>query len=167
MTLSLYAISAEYRSAIEHIDPETGEVDDDLEHRLEAIGGTLVAKTEAVVQYRANVIAEAAAYKAEAERLTERRRALDAKAARLREYLGVCLRVAGETKVTTACHVVSLKTNPPKVILDVDAGKLGERWLKAQDPKPDMVAIKAALKAGDDDAGRVAHLEAGESVQIK
>ncbi|RLA42189.1 MAG: hypothetical protein DRQ64_00405 [Gammaproteobacteria bacterium] len=34
MTLSLYAIAADYRAAIEHIDPETGEVDDDLEARL-------------------------------------------------------------------------------------------------------------------------------------
>ena len=167
MTLSLYAISAEYRSAIEHIDPETGEVDDALEARLDAIGGSIVDRVASVVHARANILAEAEALKVEAARLTKRRHAADAQAERLRDYLGACLRVMGETKVATPTHTVSLRTNPPKVILDVDAEKLGPRWLKEQAPKPDIAGLKAALKAGDDDAGRVAHLEAGESIQIR
>ena len=92
-------------------DPETGEITD-----FEALDNLQMArdqKIENIACYYKNLVSDAEAIKAEKDALTERQKAAENKAARLKEYLSYALR--GEKFSTPKCAVTFRKTTSVNV----------------------------------------------------
>jgi len=160
--MTLYEIGRQYLEALEgmEIDQETGEI----------IGGEAVArlngqfdeKCEAVGCYIKELNAQAAAIKAEQEGLQKRRKALEAKAERLREYLADWMIAAGKERLETPRAALSWRKSSAVVVDDLEALPESCRKVKIE---ADKALIRMLLKQGDAVEG--ARLEEGRSLQIR
>lgn len=141
-------------------DEETGEVLFD-EESLDELEIARNDKLEAVALYIKGLEAEAAAIKAEAVRLNERRAVLERKAERLRGYLSASMQTWGDTRLETPRAVLSWRKSEA---VEVDEAELPREWYKAT-YSPDKAAIKAAIKAGEQVQG--AQIVERQNLQIK
>lgn len=149
----------------ELIDLDTGEVisvSDALE-KLEMARETKIENAAMMVK---NLSAEAAAIKAEEEKLAKRRKAIENKADGVKQFLVRALTREDGTseKFRTARAAVTVKMNPAKVIIS-DEKLLPEVFFREIiDRKPDRAQIKEVLSRGIEVPG--AALERGRSVMI-
>ena len=160
--MTLYEIGRQYLEALERmeIDPETGEI----------IGGEAVArlngqfdeKCEAVGCYIKELNARAAAIKAEQEGLQKRRKALEAKAERLREYLADWMSAAGKDRLETPRAALSWRKSSAVVVDNIEALPEVCRKVKIE---ADKTMIRKLIQLGDHLEG--ARLEETRSLQIK
>ena len=147
-------------------DPETGEITD-----FEALDNLQMArdqKIENIACYYKNLVSDAEAIKAEKDALTERQKAAENKAARLKEYLSYALR--GEKFSTPQCPVTFRKTTS----VNVDNPSAAIEWAEMNGHK-ECVRYKApeiskselgkVLKTGQEVPG--AALVEGLSVGVK
>ena len=147
-------------------DPETGEITD-----FGALGNLQMArdqKIENIACYYKNLVSDAEAIKAEKDALTERQKAAENKAARLKEYLSYALR--GEKFSTPKCAVTFRKTTS----VNVDNPSAAIEWAEMNGHK-ECVRYKApeiskselgkVLKTGQEVPG--AALVEGLSVGVK
>lgn len=159
----LYEINADLEALLERVDPETGELLFSMED-LEALQMEREEALEGIALSVKNKLAEAAAIKAEIDTLTERKTALEKKAARLKELLSQAL--AGE-KLSTPRVAVSWRTSTA-----VELSPKFQAWaeengqfLRYNAPEPDKKAIADAIKAGQEIPG--ATLATRRNMQIK
>ena len=160
--MTLYEIGRQYLETLERmeIDPETGEI----------IGGEAVArlngqfdeKCEAVGCYIKELNARAAAIKAEQEGLQKRRKALEAKAERLREYLADWMIAAGKERLETPRAALSWRKTSAVVVDDLEALPESCRKVKIE---ADTALVRKLIQLGDHLEG--ARLEESRSLQIK
>lgn len=152
--MNLYDVAAEYRQACEvladlDLDPQT------VADTLESLGGDLEVKAANVVGFTRNLEALAVAIKAEEERLSARRKAVEKRAASLAAYTLSCMQHAGVQKIEGPRFKISVRDNPPAV--DVfDAAQVPAEFMRQPEPpppSPDKTAIKAAIKAGKEVPG--------------
>lgn len=149
------------------VDMESGEILDT--DRLDALQMEREAKLEGVALWVKDLKAEADAVKAEADKLTARKKALDNKIESIKAWLLQALD-GGKLK-TPRCNVY--QTHSQKVVIDdekalVDmfmASPFGEKFLRMKDPEIDKTALKDSMKQGYE--YEFAHLEETESVVIK
>ena len=160
----LYEIDAEILAAV---DQETGEILDT--ERLDALQMERETKLEGVALWVKDLKAEAEAVKAEADKLTARKKALDNKIDGLKNWLLFALN--GEKLKTARCNVYQMHSQ--KVAIE-DESKLinllqklekPDRFLRFKEPELRKDEIKKALKDGYEIPG--ASLEETESVVIK
>lgn len=149
----------------ELIDLETGEVISvaDALEKLEMARETKIENAAMMVK---NLSAEAAAIKAEEEKLAKRRKAIENKADEVKQFLVRALTREDGTseKFRTARAAVTVKMNPAKVIIS-DEKLLPEVFFREIiDRKPDRAQIKEVLSRGIEVPG--AALERGRSVMI-
>lgn len=149
----------------ELIDLETGEVISvaDALEKLEMARETKIENAAMMVK---NLSAEAAAIKAEEEKLAKRRKAIENKADEVKQFLVRALTREDGTseKFRTARAAVTVKLNPAKVIIS-DEKLLPEVFFREIiDRKPDRAQIKEVLSRGIEVPG--AALERGRSVMI-
>jgi hypothetical protein len=149
----------------ELIDLETGEVISvaDALEKLEMARETKIENAAMMVK---NLSAEAAAIKAEEEKLAKRRKAIENKADDVKQFLVRALTREDGTseKFRTARAAVTVKLNPAKVIIS-DEKLLPEVFFREIiDRKPDRAQIKEVLSRGIEVPG--AALERGRSVMI-
>ena len=160
----LYEISDARRVTLDELADAEGELVGDLEARLDASESNMAAKVDDVLAYAAERMAEAAACKAEAVRLSARVKAAEAHAERLRDYVVRCMVVAGVTRVEGERFKARLQATPGRVVID-DEAALGDEWVTTKvTSTPDKKAIGDAIKAGGTVPG--AHLEAGVSLRV-
>lgn len=148
---TLYALSAQKQELLNTIaafDLEDMQASDVIADTLEALDEALEGKVESVLHFRQHLLNEAAALKAEEQRLAERRKLREAKADRLKEYVNECLSIAGVKKLETALYTVSYRNSTVVEITNTEALPIGFlRTTTTTDP--DKNAIKKALKAGE------------------
>ena len=160
----LYEIDAEILAAV---DQETGEILDT--ERLDALQMERETKLEGVALWIKDLRAESDAVKAEADKLTARKKALDNKIDGLKNWLLGAL--AGEKLKTPRCSVYQMHSqrlavaDEGKLIDILQQMKTGDRFLRFQEPELRKDEIKKALKDGYEIPG--ASLEETESVVIK
>ena len=78
------------------------------------------------------------------------------------------MEATGKTKFKTQLFSFNVQNNPASVVMDEsDVANIPERFLKYKDPEIDRKAIKDAIKAGDQDAIDIAHLEQSQSLRIR
>jgi chaperonin cofactor prefoldin len=166
MTLSLYHMTEEYRQALHELS-NADLPEEVVRDTLEALGGELLKKGEAVAAFTLNLDAEVDAIKAVEKRISDRRKALEKRADNLREYLRTNMEKAGitEIKALDGSFTAKLGKGRPSVVID-DESLLPDdsdyvRWTKA----PNKTAIADAIKAGKEVPG--AHLETKPSLSIK
>lgn len=161
--MTLYEID---KAIMDLADPETGEITD-----FEALDNLQMArdqKIENIACYYKNLVSDAEAIKAEKDALTERQKAAENKAARLKEYLSYALR--GEKFSTPKCAVTFRKTTS----VNVDNPSAAIEWAEMNGHK-ECVRYKApeiskselgkVLKTGQEVPG--AALVEGLSVGVK
>lgn len=152
--MNLYDIAAEYRQACEvladlDLDPQT------VADTLEGMSGELEVKAANVVGFTRNLEALAAAIKAEEERLSTRRKAVEKRAANLTAYVLSCMQMAEVQKIEGPRFRIAVRDNPPSVEV-FDAAQIPAEFMRQPEPPPatpDKTAIKAAIKAGKEVPG--------------
>lgn len=125
------------------------------------------AKIEAYAKVVKNLSADVDALKAEAERLTSRRKALENNIKSLKDRMFESMSTTGNTKIKGALFTVSIQANGGKipVVVDVDTADLPDDLVKIEE-KPDLDAIAAYITAHPE--SKYAHFgERGYSLRIK
>lgn len=147
--MTLYEINKEIEAALELIfasaNEETGEVDEAYVHALEELQIQRDEKLEALGCYIKNQRAEAAAIKAEEAALKARRERLTNKADRLEKYVAEML---GGQKWDKSAKVAFTFRKSTQTIVDDETALPDEYFRVKTERKPDLNAIKAAIKAG-------------------
>ena len=161
---ALYEID---QAILECVDLETGEILDS--DRLTALQMERERKLEGVALWVKDLNAEAEAVKAEADKLTSRKKALDNKIASIKNWLLWAL--DGEKLKTARCNVYQTHSqrvavaNEPELIKFLQTLEDPEKFLRFKEPELKKDEIKKALKDGTIIPG--AELETTESVVIK
>ena len=149
------------------VDAETGEILDT--EKLDALQMEREKKLEGVALWVKDLKAESDAVKAEADKLTARRQALDNKITGLKMWLAIAL--DGEKLRTPRCNVYQTHNtrlavaDEAKLISFLQTLEDPERFLKFREPELRKDEIKKALKGDYIIPG--ASLEETESVVIK
>ncbi|WP_313397087.1 siphovirus Gp157 family protein [Stutzerimonas nitrititolerans] len=165
MTMKLYQLADEYQQALNVLDdPELPE--EVVRDTLEALKGGLVQKGQAVAAFALNLGAEIDAIKAVEKRISDRRKALEARAQRMRDYLKTNMEKAGiiEIKAIDGSFTAKLAKGRPSVVVD-DESLIPDdsefvRWKK----EVNKTAIADAIKAGQEVPG--AHIETRPSLRL-
>jgi hypothetical protein len=164
--LTLYEIAAEYRQMVEALMA----TDNDAQTIADTIEGEsypLEVKAQNVAYAIKTLQANAEAIKGAEEEMSRRRKALENRAANIREYLLECMTLAGIQKVECPHFVIKIAANPPSVVID-DERQIPADFMKTPEPpppQPDKKAIGDAMKAGQDVPG--ARLVRGKRVDIR
>lgn len=166
----LYEIAAKYRAALDGvvIDPVTGEVAGLDE--LNAVEGELNEKVEGIATYIKELLAMSKAMKQEEDTLAERRKTIENRVAKLKDYISYQMSAVGKTKVETATAAVTLRKSksvdiPNEAAFVKWAETSGLDSLISQKTTANKTEIKKALDAGMDIVG--ASLVEKTSISIK
>lgn len=163
--MTLYELTEEFLQLLELAeDPETDP--QVFEDTMESVGAEWVSKAEGYVKVIKQIEADAAAIKAEEKRLSERRKAAEKNADRIKQTLKAAMEVTGNTKIKTELFTVSVRKNPESVVIDTEDMNDIPGQFFVYTKTINKTELKRALKDGEDLTG-VAHLESGTSLSIK
>ena len=162
---TLFALSAEYKS----ISDRLCELDLDEQtviDTLESVGGDLQEKSINVAKFFRNLESDAKQIKEAEQQLAERRKAIEKRAASLKEYLKTNMELSGIHKIECPWFVVSIAQNPEAVIVD-DEEAIPRDYFKEipVSYQLDKSLLKQAIKDGFTVPG--ARLTRGTSLRIK
>lgn len=152
---TLYEINEEILNCV---DTETGEIIDP--EKLSQLQMDFDDKVEGIALWIKDLLSDAAAIKAEKDKLNERQKVCENKAKNLKEYLSGFL--AGQ-KFKTPRVAISYRKSESVNVSDI--WKIPDDYLKNKDPEPDKTKIKSALKAGVSIPG--VELIENRNIQIK
>lgn len=146
---SLYQLSQEFMEASAKLaemdlDPQT------VADTLEGLQGTLEAKASNVAAFTRNLEATAAAIEVAEEAMARRRKAIEARAEHLREYLRTSMEKTGISKIESPHFAITLKKKPPSVVI-FNADLLPANYMTDPPkpaPAPDKSLIAKAIKDG-------------------
>lgn len=162
--MKIYEIPGALRELLDRLDadPDTGEVDGEALAAYAEYNAAAAEKLEGTACYCRELKAEAEAIKAEEERLAKRRKALENKSERLKNYMMPALEAMGG-KVKGVMASVRIGKSQAVTVFDIDALPDAFKHVKTT-IDPDKVALKKALKSGEVIPG--AALEDRQSVVI-
>jgi len=162
--MRLYEINEEIeRILTEGIDPETGELTVDAE-ALNALQMERDAKLENIALYWKDLTSDAAALKAEIETLTERKRAAERKAERIKDYLGYALEGGKFQTARVACsfRTASAVEIGPEFM---PWAQQHDEYLRYKEPEINKKAVADAIRRGEVIPG--AEIVTRQSLMIK
>lgn len=163
---ALFEIATLYRKAADEL--VNLDLDDQvIADTLEGLGGDLQQKATNVAFVAKNLEATTDAIDKAIDEMKRRKQIILGRTERIREYLKNCMEVAQVTKIECPHFVLSIKKNPPKVVID-DESAIPSDFVRIPDPPPpeiDKKAIASAIKAGADIPG--AHMEVAIRLEIK
>lgn len=166
--VTLYALADTYLEAIATLEAlqDEGELDAQaVADTLEGIGGEFDAKAVAVGAYVRGLDAQVARLKSEENRLADMRKRVAARQEHLTAYLAAQMRRLGKTKIEGIPATLTVKKNPPAIVID-DLAALPPEYVQEEITfKPDKTALAKSIKAGATVAG--AHLEQSTRLEIK
>lgn len=144
--MKLYEIP---RAIEELIDPETGEITDEV--ALQKLTESFENGIEFLALEVKNLNAEAAALKAEKEAFAKRQKTAENAAARLKNYISFLL---GGEKYKTDKVAISFRKSEQVQVSDEQAFmdwamKDGDSFLRYKEPEIDKAALKEAIKSGE------------------
>lgn len=141
---------------------ESEEVSDE---QIEQTFGALTEKANHVCHFMADLSGEIAKFKAEEERISARRKAMEAKHQRLKDYVKQSMDRLGIDKLEAGTFTVSLQKSPPAVVVE-DKLKIPARFWKIipESSELDKAKLKEALQKGEVPGAK---LEAGQYIRIR
>lgn len=164
--MSLYAIAQEYRALVDYLaDSQTDE--QAVLDTLEAEAYPLEVKAQNTAYAIKNLEATAEAIKAAEKEMADRRKAIEKRAANLREYTKTCMEIAGVSKIECPHFALTIKKNPSGVEI-FEQTLVPAKFLRTPEPPPpsiDKKAVADAIKAGEEVPG--AMLTQGTRLDIK
>lgn len=153
---TLYQISSEYMAVLDGgmvVDEDTGEVLFD-DSNLDELQAAFEDKLEACALYLKNLESDAEAIKAEEKTLADRRRTIERKAERMRDYVSSCVQDVAGCKFETPRVSLSLRKSKRVEVFDLGAVP-GEYVVRKETIQPDKKAIKDAIGSGESVPGAV------------
>lgn len=165
-SLTLYTIADQYLADLQAL--QDMEIDEQtFADTLEGLSGDLELKATNVAMFIRNLEASAEQIKAAEKAMADRRKALEAKADRIRQYLLDNMNRTGITKIECPYFVLGVRKNPPAVeVLNQDM--IPDEYFDIPEPPAPTLnknRLKEDLKAGVVVEG--AKLTAGQSLSIK
>lgn len=162
---SLYTLTAEYMAVAQalsetNLDPQT------IADTLEGLSGDLEAKSVNVAKFVRSLEATAEQIKLAEKEMADRCKAIENRAKGIRDYLLNNMQACGISKIESPWFVLSVKQNPPAVVID-DEASIPADYLREIPAihEPDKTLIKQALKDGFAVPG--CRLQAGVRLEIK
>jgi len=144
MSETLYKIASDIRQVLEL--GEQGEIPAEaIADTLEGLKMAFDDKLDAVLAYRQGLIHESTAYDAEIKRLTERKKSLETKAEKLKDY-AINMMFAVNKQSHKGLFSISIG-KPSKVVGIEDANLLPPEFLITK-VEPNKTAIKNAINEG-------------------
>lgn len=131
---------------------------------LEAIDGEIEDKADGYATVIAEAKGKADTIKAEIDRLTARKKAVENNIDRMKKSLQNAMELTGKTKFKTALFSFGIQKNPASVSIE-EGAKIPERYLIPQEPKVDKRQLIADLKEGAEVEGCT--LTQSESLRIR
>lgn len=160
---SLYELSEEAKRIDQIIELQGGELDSEIERRLDEIQLNFGKKIESAAMVVRNKKSLALVRRTEAKRLQDSAKSLLAQAARLESYMIYCMRRAKRDRVETTIGTVSVRKSSR---VHIDPGvELPEFYLRQPKPMPNKALIKKAIVNGVEVEG--CSLIPIQTVQIK
>ena len=151
---TLYQLTEAYQELLSMaLDPDTDP--EALADTMEAIEGEFEVKADKAI---------ADARKAEAKRLLDGAKSVEANIDRMKAALMTAMKLTGKTKFKTELFGYGIQKNPPALKIDMP-DRVPEEFLIPQEPKVDSAAIKKELKEGT--VFDWCHLEQSESLRIR
>ncbi|MGL4757017.1 MAG: siphovirus Gp157 family protein [Aeromonadaceae bacterium] len=146
--MKLHEISEQLRqlSEMDEIPPEQ------LQDTLDMISDDFRIKAENVAIVIREIEAQSAALKAEADRMTDRKKSLDSKAESLKDYLRFNMEATGIVKVSGKLLSITLGAPSEIVVVPEDALDLPDDF-QNHSVTANKAMIKSALKAGQEIKG--------------
>jgi len=159
---SLYELSNDFKEAAVAL----AEVDDPraIADTLEGLKIPVEQKALQVARYIGNLDSEAKAIKEAEARMKARRDALNAKAARIKAYLKDNMEKCGIDRLSCEYFALSIKKNPPALVIDNEAAIPGEFVEEVVVKKIDKASLKKYLKNNDEEYAHITH---GTRLEIK
>jgi hypothetical protein len=144
MNLALYQIADQYLQDMQMLQ-ERDLDDQTFADTLESLSGDLEVKATNVAMFIRNLEANAEAIKAAEKQMADRRKAIEAKAERIKEYLLENMVRTNITKITSPYFNIALRNNPKSVSIAINANIPAEYY--RQPPTPEPVLDKEKLKS--------------------
>ena len=166
MGTALYQLKDEYLQAAERM-ADLDLPDEVIQDTLSGLAGEIEVKCTNVAAFCKNLEASAAAIKEAESQMAARRKAIENRADRIRQYLLTNMLDTKITKIDSPWFKIAVRDNPPKVICDA-IELVPEKFLRQPPPPPpeiDKKLVAAALKDGKVVSG--CHLEQGKRLEIK
>lgn len=163
---ALYVLAQEYRSDLEKLADM--DLDDaTLTDTLESLGGELEVKAVSVAAFVRNLEVTAAAIKDAEAQMAARRKAVENRVQRVKDYLLASMMVAGVKKIESVYFKLAVRDNPSAVEV-YQPELIPANFMRQPEPpppSPDKKAIAEQLKAGHEIPGcRLTH---GMRLEIK
>jgi hypothetical protein len=165
-SLALYEIADAYlvdlqRLAELDLDEQT------VADTLEGLSGELEVKATNVAMFARNLEASAEAIKGAEVQMAARRKAIENRANRIRQYLKENMERTGILKIEGPMFALAIKKNPPAVHVEAQELVPAEFFNQPPPPPPalDKKRVAEALKAGRDVPG--CRMEQGTRLDIK
>lgn len=164
--ITLYEIAAEYRqmvAALMATDADAQTIADTIEGE----SFPLELKAQNVAYAIKTLLANADAIKGAEAEMAARRKAMENRAASIKEYLLQCMELAGVQKIECPHFSIKVANNPPSVFIH-DERQIPDCYMvkhEAPPPTPDKKALADNLKAGAEIPG--AYLTRGKRLDIK
>ena len=165
-SLALYEIADEYlvnlqRLAELDLDEQT------ISDTLEGLSGELEVKATNVAMFARNLEASAEAIKGAEAQMSARRKAIENRAGRLRQYLKDNMERTGILKIESPFLALSIRKNPPAVHVEALELVPLEFFNPVLPPPPalDKKRVADALKSGKDVPG--CRIDQGTRLEIK
>jgi hypothetical protein len=164
--LTLYEIAAEYKQMVEAL-MATDADERTIADTIEGESFPLEMKAQNVAYAIRTLLANAEAIEGAEKAMAARRKAMENRAASIKEYLLACMMAAGVQKIECPHFTIKIANNAESVAIDDEKQIPAEfmRQPKTPPQQPDKTAIGEALKAGQDVPG--ARLIRRKRVDIK
>lgn len=166
MLPTLYEIATEFSAdaaKLQELDLEEATLAD----TLEGLQGDLQVKAQNTAMVVRNLEAMALAIQDAERRMAERRKAIENRAKAIRAYIQRCMEHAGIHRIDTPMLALSIRKNPPAVVVDAPSQVPAKFWRIPPVPpaEVDKQALKVAISAGEEVSG--AHLEQSTRLEIR
>lgn len=163
---ALYVLADEYVAAAQTLADL--EMDDQTVHdTLEGISGALEAKASHVAMFARNLETLAISIQEAERQMAARRKAIENRANRIREYLKMNMQRTGIHRIESPYFTIAIRENPGAVVIDAES-QIPEEFMRVPTPPPpapDKKAIAAAIKIGKEVPG--CHIERTQRLEIK
>jgi hypothetical protein len=167
VTTPLYEL-VKYQHELERL-ADSGEIPpDEIADTLTLLEGDIRDKAVQVAAFTRNLDVSAAAIREAGKAMLARADRVERRAEGVRNYLLFQMQAAGITKIECPWFTLTIRKNPPAVMID-DESKIPTEFMSPPPPppppKPNKPLIARILKTGDDVPG--AHLVQSERLEIR
>lgn len=164
--MKLYEIEQTYLAALDFFtDPETDVPAEAVTDTLESLEGEFETKAINVAAFLRGMEKEAEAIEEAEKQMARRRKALEARARWLRDYLKIGMEVTGLKKIPCKWFVLSIQKNPASVDVFDETALPDEFKIPVTEIKINKTAIKDAISTGREIPG--ARLTNGTRLSIR